>query len=389
MTNRAESTYRNPGRTLKRIKMIKICYIIGQLTIGGAEKQLYELVRGINREKFQPFVISLSEGGYWSKEIQQLGIQLIEMRRKKNREFARLFKLIRLLRKIKPEIVHTYLFPANSYGRIASILSKVPVIIASERNLPELGKDKNIYKICIDRILAPFTGGIICNSYRASDSLRKYFFNKEKVFTVHNGVNGNVYSSKNIKNEDRSFKVIGTIGRLCPQKNQRLFLDVAKTVIDKSENKKIKFMIVGEGALKNDLENYSIRLGIERNVVFTGERSDIIDLLQSMDIFVMTSVYEGLSNTIMEAMSAGLPVVATDVGGNNELVVNGETGFLCPLNDTAAISDKVIRLLNNIQEAKQMGENGGNRIMGEFKIEKMVRETEHVYATLIKQFSKT
>src|SRR4030067_452745 len=127
--------------------MIKICYIIGQLTVGGAERQLYELVKGINREKFYPVVISLSEGGYWSKEIQQLGIQVIEMRRRKNIEFARLFKLIRLLKMIKPEIVHTYLFPANSYGRIASILSKVPVIIASERNLPELGKDKNIYKV--------------------------------------------------------------------------------------------------------------------------------------------------------------------------------------------------------------------------------------------------
>jgi glycosyltransferase involved in cell wall biosynthesis len=307
-----------------------------------------------------------------------------------------------------------------------------------------MGKDKNLYEIFIDRFLALFSQGIICNSYKAANNLRKYNFNKKNIFTIHNGINvGDFLSERNCGSENNlipdtsSSRIVGTIGRLCPQKNHRLFLEAAQIVttkfmskttpphpcllpqgergsiispplrggdkgegdacgftndrssIKKSKNENLTFLIVGGGTLTPELENYSKNLGIEKYVVFTGERSDIPDLLRRMDIFVMTSFYEGLSNTIMEAMLAGLPVVATDVGGNNELVINGETGFLCPSNDAVAVADKILRLLENTQKAKQMGENGKNRIISEFKIEKMVEETETVYTTLIKQFLKS
>jgi glycosyltransferase involved in cell wall biosynthesis len=260
-----------------------------------------------------------------------------------------------------------------------------------------MGKDKNLYKICIDRLLALFSHGIICNSHKSADNLkRKYHFNRKKIFTVHNGINGiNFLKGSNCDSENNELlnsslpKIVGTIGRLCPQKNHRLFLYMAKIVINKSQNKNLRFWIVGGGALKNELENYARRLGIEENVVFTGERSDIPSLLHSMDIFVMTSLYEGLSNTIMEAMLAGLPVVATDVGGNSELIIDGETGFFCPSGDAKALARKVVHLIDNETEAQQMGENGKNRIINNFGIEKMVRETENVYFTLIKQFIKS
>lgn len=365
--------------------MIKICYVIGQLSMDGAERQLYELVRGINKEKFFPVVISLSQGGYWAKEIRDLNIQVIEIPRKKNKEFARLIKLIKLFTTIKPDIVHTYMFPANCYGRIAAIICKVPIIIASERNLPEIGKDKNLYKIFVDKLLVRFSHGIICNSYKASDLLiNKYSFNKNKVFTVHNGINVSDFYKQRFSNKNNlSPKVIGTIGRLYPQKNHRLFLDMAKAVLDKSENGNIKFVIVGEGPLKSELKNYSRKLDIENSVVFTGKRIDIPELLNNMYIFVMTSLYEGLSNTIMEAMLAGLPVVATDVGGNNELIVNGETGFLCTSNDAIALAEKIIGLINNEGKAKQMGGRGEKRIIDKFGIQRMIKETEGVYTKLL------
>jgi hypothetical protein len=145
-------------------EMTKVCYIIGQLGRGGAEKQLYELVRGINKKKFHPTVISLSHGGFWGEEIRKLGIEVIEIQRKKNREFSRLFNLIKLLRSIKPDIINTYMFSANSYGRIAAIISRIPIIIISERSLPDIGKDKNRYQIFIEKFLAAFTHAIICNS---------------------------------------------------------------------------------------------------------------------------------------------------------------------------------------------------------------------------------
>ena len=297
---------------------IRIIYVIGQLSKGGAERQLYETVKGIDKERFEPIVVSLSQDDYWADKIRKLGIELIETPRKKHIEFSRLFKLIKIFREKRPDIVHTYLFSANSYGRIAAILTKVPVVIASERNLPEIGKDKSRHQIFMDKLFSLFSHGIICNSYIAAETLvTKYSFDTQKVFTVHNGIDVSPYLEESSKNQKKvAQEVVGTVGRLAIAKNHRLFLDMAKNIIDKSDNKDIKFLIVGEGALRDELKRYSQHLGIESKVVFTGQKNDVSDLLQMIDVFVLSSNWEGLSNAIMEAMASGLPCVVTDVGGN-------------------------------------------------------------------------
>ncbi len=371
--------------------MIKICYVIGQLGRGGAERQLYELVKGLNREKFCPVVISLSSGGFWAGELRKLNIQVIELQRRKNREFTRLFRLVRLFRTIKPDMVHTYLFSANSYGRIAAVIAGVPVIVASERSLPETGKDKTGYQIFLDKLLVFFSHGIICNSLKASDTLvKKYSFDAKKVFTVHNGINmADFLRTPGIDSQGKmARKVVGTVGRLHSSKNYTLFLDMARIVLEDFESRSLKFVIIGDGELRDELERYSQQLGIADNVIFAGERDDVFPMLQAMDVFVLTSLYEGLSNAIMEAMLAGLPVVATDVGGNSELIADGENGFLCSSNDASSLAERVTALLNNERVAVEMGELGRKRVTEEFKAERMVRETEEVYTGLLKHDGK-
>jgi len=370
--------------------MIKICYIIGQLGKSGAEKQLYELVKNINKKKFSPMVISLSQGGYWANEIRKLNIEVIELQRRRNKDFTRLFKLIKLLQAIKPDIVHTYAYSANYYGRVAAILTKVPIVFSSERNSVDIGTYKNRNHIFIDKFLSFFTQGIICNSYNASEALvKKYSFDRRIVFTVHNGINFADFLDRAKANDQRKIdnkdKVVGTVGRFYPQKNHKLFLDVSKIIIDKYGYKDIKFKILGDGPLKNELINYSEQLGIQNNVIFDGERGDILNVLKSFDILLMTSHYEGISNVIMEAMMMGLPVVATDVGGNRELVIDGETGFLCPLNNPSRIADMLHQLVNNEEEAIRMGENGKKRILNEFGIEKMIKKTENIYTKFLEK----
>jgi len=368
--------------------MIKICYIIGQLNRAGAEQQLYYLVTGLNKEKFYPIVVSLSQGGFWSEEIKKLNIQVIEIPRSKHKEVSRLIRLVKVLKKIRPQMIHTFLFSANTYGRVAGILVSVPFMIASERNLPEVGKDKNVFKLYIDRFLALFTDGIICNSRKAADTLiKKYSFSEKKVFTVHNGINGANFLKNDFQREKIAPYVIGTVGRLYPQKNHKLFLDMAKLLLNSSGGGDMKFLIVGDGPLRNELEDYARHLEIDSSVIFAGERTDIPELLQGMDIFVTTSSYEGLSNTIMEAMSAGLPVVATDVGGNSELIIDGETGFLCPSNNVDALVAMVNNLIEDQQRARLMGEKGKRRILYEFGIDKMVRATENIYLKLLEEKS--
>lgn len=364
--------------------MINICYIIGQLNRAGAERQLYQLVKGIDRQTFNPVVISLSQGGHWGGEIRKLNIPVIEIERRKNRETKRLVTVFRLLRKLRPDIVHTYLFSGNTYGRVAAILAGTPAIIASERNEPKLGKDKSISMVLIDRLLALFSAGIICNSRKAFSHLTQQY--ARKVFFVPNGIDCVPGAEVPQRRSRRSAapKIIGTIGRLWPQKNHRLFLDVAKEII-KTEKRAVEFLLVGDGPLRDELQTYCRSLGIEQQVRFTGERADIPGLLQSMDIFVMTSLYEGMSNTIMEAMLSGLPVVATDVGGNSELVVNNETGYLVPLKDTGAMAAAVLNLIHDGEKREKMGESGRKRIVSEFGTEKMVKETEKIYAGILQQ----
>lgn len=361
--------------------MIKICYVIGQLGKGGAEKQLYELLKGIDRNKFYSTVICFSNGDYWAGEIKRLGIELVEFDSNKDRGITRLLKLIRILKEIKPTIVHTYLFSANTYGRMAAIITRTPIIVASERNLPLIGKDKNLLLICIDRFLAIFSNAITCNSHKAVDALtKKYLFNSKKVSTVHNGINIGNICLKERKKRDKI--IIGTIGSLCRRKNHKLFLDMAKVILDKLERNVI-FWIVGEGPIRNELERYARKLEIDGDVLFLGARNNIPELLQEMDVFVLTSLYEGMSNALMEAMACGLPCVVTNVGGNSELVEDGKTGYVVASGDSEAMVKKVSYLLKNEALTRRMGEQGRKRIEKYFSVDKMIKQTEGLYENLL------
>lgn len=295
--------------------------------------------------------------------------------------------LVRLLRRIRPAIVHTYLSDANSYGRIAAIITRVPIIIASERNLPGIGNDKGRIQFFIDKLLAYFSQVIICNSLIASAALiSDHSIDFRKVYTVHNGIDISPGKNSREKKWLGNQPVIGTIGRLYEQKNHKLFLETAKVLLQDPKLKtKLKFLIIGEGKLRQDLEVYADRCGIKSNVVFMGERGDIDNLLKEIDIFLMTSSFEGCSNAIMEAMLAGLPVVATDAGGNGELIIDGETGFICPKNDPGALASRIRMLLENRQIAKRIGNAANKRIIKNFGLEKMKNETQEIYLSTLSQ----
>ena len=361
--------------------MYRICYVIGQLDRGGAEKQLYALLRSLNRELFEPIVISFDARGYWAGEIRKLGVQVIETGRRRHKEIGRLLQLVRLLRRLEPAVVHTYLFPANTYGRAAAIVARVPIIIASERNLPEVGRGMKRSWVYIDKLLSFFSHAVLCNSHRARRLLvENYAFNPRKVITIHNGIEvSNGIASNNSVHLAAEEKVVGTVARLYPQKNLEMFLRMVRIVLDRYHDSSLKFMIIGDGPLRKQLEQRAVDLGVDKAVTFTGQRHDVAELLRNLDVYVNTSDYEGLSNAIMEAMTSELPVVATEVGGADELIRDGETGFLCPPNDAATMASKVIDLLENEAKARRMAACGRSFMAREFGMTKMVRGVERIY----------
>lgn len=367
---------------------IKACFIIGQLVKHGAERQLYELLCGLDKRQFTAVAISLSKGGYWAGEIRKLGVPLYELERKKNREFTRLFRLIKLLRTIQPNLIYTSAYAGNYYGRLAGILTGARLIIASERSTVDAGISKRRWEILLDKILYFFTTGIICNSRYSSKALvEKLRFKREKVFTVYNGLNFLEYQNK--FSDGASFRRdkirIGTVGRIYAVKNHKLFLDAARFILQKRKREDYEFHIVGDGPMNQEVQEYARKLNIQDSVVFHGEKNNVPEILQTFDVFVITSDYEGLSNAIMEAMLTGLPVVATAVGGNSELVREGQTGFLCPAGDAEAIAGKITELIDRPDLARQFGERGRKKILREFSTPKMVRNTEEIFCRLIRK----
>jgi len=354
-------------------------------------------VRGVNKDRYRPIVVSLSQrssitddetkGDYWADRIRELEVEVIQLPRKRHKEFSRLIKLIKIFRQKKPYIIHTYLHSANSYGRIAALFANIAIIIASERSSYEIGKDKKRYEIYIDKLLAFFTSGIICNSHNTSKSLiERYSFNRDKVFTVHNGIKIDSFNKNSDSNNEKKLglKIIGNVAHLTRPKNHKIFLEAVKIILQRYKGNNLEILVVGKGPLENDLKTYAYELGISKKVLFTGSRDDVPTLLQKMDIFVSSSDYEGLSNAIMEAMAAGLPCVVTDVGGNSELVVDGETGYIVPPNDPDALATKILYLLNDNSLVKKFGYAGQEVMRKEFSLGRMVRKTEKIYEELVR-----
>lgn len=293
-------------------------------------------------------------------------------------------KLIRLLKKEKITVVHTHMYKANTPGRIAALLRGVPVIIANEHNI-DTWKSKSQHRI--DRILAHFTDKIIS----VSDAVRKFYIEKgipsEKILTIHNGIK--LEKFKITLNMDRkkrelglkpSSVVIGTVGRLEPQKGHKYFLEAASLI--KREIPDAQFLLVGSGSLKGKLREYIRRMGLEDDTILTGFRKDIPEILATMEVFILPSLREGFSISLLEAMASGKPIVATSVGGNQEVICDGECGFLVSSKDSESIARRAIKILKNEELKKRLKRNAQEKVK-EFSIEKMASKTIELYSKML------
>lgn len=213
-------------------------------------------------------------------------------------------------------------------------------------------------------------------------------FPEGEIKVIANGVDIERFSpSKNkqsFRSEiglDKNDIVIGTVGRLVPVKNQAMLLRAAARLYEYHNN--IKVLLIGDGPLENELVALATSLGIAPNVRFLGRRSNVPDILRTLDIFVLPSLSEGMSNTILEAMSCKLPVVATNVGGNSELVVHGLTGLLVQRNNHEEMCRKLEELVMNPDKREQMGSQGRKRVGSFFSIGKMIKNYESLYISML------
>ncbi len=370
---------------MENSKKIKVLQLIEGFHLGGAEKKLLELVRHLDSERFQTTVCSLNMGNEIQDqfhELKDLGILVKVIPRKKKVDIGLIFKLAKYIRSQQIDLIMTTLFYADVVGLIAGRLAGVKASFSWETiSAPEWLYKRRLWAY---RFAVQYCTKVIAVSQATARFLvEKRGVDSKKVMIIPYGVDLKVFGRCHddlIKRElgiGHKKYIVGMIGRLHPQKGHIYLIEAAQQVVQKKSD--AFFIVVGDGVLREFLENEVKNRNLSENFHFTGFRDDIPQILKCFDIFVLPSLYEGLPNVILEAMAAELPVIATDVDGSREAVIDGETGILLPPKDSNQLARSLLHLMENTKTARRMGENGRKRVEKHFSLQKQIRKFESLF----------
>ncbi|MCK4322720.1 glycosyltransferase [candidate division WOR-3 bacterium] len=367
-------------------RKINNLYIIPGLIVGGAERQLVELLKGLNKSRFNPIVVCINKKGKgeFEEDVISLNIPIYYFKRKWRWDMSVIFKMLRLIKSKNIAIIHFWEMMSGFYGLIpAKVLGKLTVNSSIRDANPSIS-----YRSIIKRFLFTFSDIIIANS---KAGLLNYSINNHIGRVIYNGVDLKRFekfaSPKIIKQRlkiCKGEKIVGIVANLTSKKDYYTFFKGCQHVLHKLKD--VKFIVIGDGPKKDEYLRFAKLLGVTEKVLYLGKRTNIVDLINIFDVGVLCSypeIGEGTSNSILEYMALRKPVVATDVGGTEEVIVDRITGFLVSPKNPEALAEKIIQLLENESLAKTMGLEGRKRIEKVFLLERMVRNFEEIYGEIL------
>ncbi len=367
----------------------RIVIIIDNLHTGGAQRQVIEYLKYRNYDAFDFTVINLDASFQTlTPEITKLGVSVIQVKHSGFFNLKTILTVTQILKKIQPDIVQTYLFTADTYGRFSAILARTPIIITSIRSM-DFWKKK--HHLVIDRLLEKVTDKITINAESIRPHLKKIWrISDEKIALIHNGIDLNRFIISETKQKIREKLhissneiLIGMIGRFRFEKDYESFFKAASLV--QKKHPKTVFIAIGDGPKLEEIRQFSSMLQPEVKTIFTGMRHDTSNLIHAMDICVLATHTEGCPNVVMEYMAGAKPVIATNVGGCPELVVDAETGFLIKDEDIQGYANALITLIEDKSLRIKMGLAGKQRIETNFSTEALAHKTENLYNELLEQ----
>ncbi len=363
----------------------RILHVIPTLDQGGAEKQLTLLATRLPRDRFDVHVCALTRSGPLKQPLVEAEVPLHAIDKRWKVDPAAYFRLLQLIRRLRPQLVQTWLFAANAYGRQAARQAGVPHIVAAERCVDRW---KVWHELTLDRYLARHTDRIVTNSSGVVDFYARHGIDRAKFEVIPNGIEVRPVPQPRVRAEvllelrlPPDARLIGAVGRLWPQKGYKDLIWAAELL--KVVRPDTHLLIIGDGPQRAQLLRWRDGLAIGDRVHFLGHRSDVATLLPHFSCFWLGSTYEGQSNALMEAMAAGLPVVATNIPGNRDLVVPDETGFLFPVGDRATLARCTHRLLDEPALAQRMGQAAQRRMREHFGVAQMVDRHAALYDRLL------
>ena len=370
-------------------KKINIAQVIYGLKYGGAEKLLIPLSTKVDSERFRVMVIALTCGGPVERELRRLDVEVRVLRRDGKFRLFDLLRLIRLIKKEKVDIVHTHLQNADLWAGFAARLCGIKHISTFHgtyyKKAPLEFLKQRLRVILPDNIIA------------VSHAIAKYCTEQlkakeEKIIVIYNGVDFDrfqVSGETNLKRREMGIPVnatvLGSFGRLEIEKGYYYFIEAVshlKANYPKT-NSNLIVLIVGEGSLRQKLMQKAVELGVKDEVKFLGERSDVPQLLQITDIVVIPSLSEGLSIVALEAMAAGKPLIATNVGGMPELITSGSDGLLVSPCDASALSCAILTLMENKDLAYRLASAAKEKLAKNFSEESMLTKIMQAYEELL------
>jgi len=370
-------------------RKIKVMHLINSFSLGGAEKLVFDLAPAMDRERFEVFVCAMASRGDRIEEsirsgLEKSGIRTISLKKKARRDRIKaIWKLFRILRCNGIDILHTHCPSPDFYGKITASLARTPRVFSTIHNTRG-------YTPLLERFLNPLTTRYIA----ISETVRRYMIERlkiptKKITVIYNAIDVNAFRKLDIDRKAKlkelglpsNSSVITAIGRITHQKGHIYLVEAAEITLQAFSD--VYFLIVGDDTVDPEVTKAvrkAIRTkGLEGRVILTGVRMDVPEILAITDVFVLPSLWEGLSIVLLEAMAAGVPVVVTDVGSNAEVVEDGVSGFVVPPKNPSLLAQRIQELLTNPQRAAEMAEAARRRINERFSLERLAQEHESLY----------
>ena len=357
-------------------------HVVFSLQPGGMELGVVKVVNGLDPVRVQSAICSTTPAGAL-RHLVSPRVPVFELNRREGNDPALVWSMYRLFRRERPHIVHTHAWGTLLEGLIAAKLARIPAVVHGEHGTLQLKPHQRWLQrrawLAADRVLS-------VSSRLAERMALETTVDPGRITTIRNGVDLSRFNpihraaARAAFGLDDDTLVVGTVGRLVPVKDHVTLLEAFASLRVKRGSAML--LLAGDGPLGPSLRARAKALGVEESVRLLGHRRDVDAVLASLDVFVLSSVSEGLSNTILEAMATGLPIVATRVGGADELVKDGETGMLVESGSPRQIAEAIEWLVANPSGRRAMGLAGRGRVETEFGLDAMVKRYEALYVDI-------